>query len=62
MWIAKNGAFCYYSKKEEREVQYYKAEDIKNVTVGRLAVAKGETCKEHTFTLTLKWSGTLSCF
>ncbi len=31
MWLARNGAFCYYSKKEEKELQYYKSEDIKYV-------------------------------
>ena len=27
--IAKNGAFCYYSRKEDRDLQYYKADDVR---------------------------------
>jgi len=52
MWLAKNGAFCYFSKKEDKELQYYKSEDIKSVICAELP--EGESCKPFTFTLTLK--------
>merc|ERR1712008_361597 len=52
MWLAKDGAFCYFSKKEDKELQYYKSEDIKSVICAE--VPEGESCKAFTFTLTLK--------
>ena len=51
MWIAKNGALCYHSKKEDRDLQYYKAEDMKCVTIERLGSA--QSCKANSFSLTL---------
>eukprot|EP00397_Hematodinium_sp_SG-2012_P005316 GEMP01005334.1.p1 GENE.GEMP01005334.1~~GEMP01005334.1.p1 ORF type:complete len:679 (+),score=118.41 GEMP01005334.1:119-2155(+) len=32
MWIATNGALCYHSKKENRELQYYTSQDMRRVT------------------------------
>jgi hypothetical protein len=57
MWIAKNGAFCYYSKKEGRELQYYKSTDIRFVTCD--TVEDAASCKPFTFTLTLPPTGGL---
>lgn len=51
MWIAKNGAFCYYSKKEERELQYYKSEDTRYVQCQILEA--DATCQDFAFSLTL---------
>ncbi len=52
MWLAKNGAFCYYSKKEGKELMYYRPDDIRYVKYRKLA--DKESCKKHSFELTLK--------
>lgn len=51
MWIAKNGSLCYYSKKESRELQYFKPDDIR--VVGLEKVTAKDSCKPHTFILQL---------
>lgn len=51
MWIAKNGSLCYFSKKENRELQYFKPDDIR--VVGLEKVTAKESCKPHTFILQL---------
>ncbi|CAD7967312.1 unnamed protein product [Amoebophrya sp. A25] len=53
MWLAKNGAFCYFSKKENKELQYYTNEDIKSVVCQEVPYPS-ESCRAHTFTMTLR--------
>ena len=51
MWIAKNGAFCYFSKKENRELQYYTASDVRHVRTE--VVQQNQSCKANAFQMTL---------
>merc|ERR1712085_193792 len=53
MWLARNGAFCYFSQKEGKELQYYKSEDIKSV-VAREIPYPSESGRLHAFSLTLQ--------
>jgi len=52
MWLAKNGAFCYFSVKENKELMYYRPDDIRYVKYRKLS--DSESCKKHAFELTLK--------
>ena len=52
MWLAKNGAFCYESKKEKRELMYFRPEDIRYVRYRKMDVR--ESCRPHSFELTLR--------
>ncbi|CAD7967684.1 unnamed protein product [Amoebophrya sp. A120] len=56
MWLAKNGALCYFSKKENKELMYYRPEDIRQVTYRKLKYPQ-ECCRPHAFELALKTSG-----
>merc|ERR1712039_13535 len=40
MWIAKNGSLVYWSKKEDRELVYYTADDIARASLAELAAAQ----------------------
>jgi len=51
MWIAKNGSLCYFSKKENRSLQYFKPDDVRAVTMEK--VPDNESCKKNTFILQL---------
>jgi len=51
MWIAKNGSLCYFSKKENRSLQYFKPDDVRVVTMEK--VPENESCKKNTFILQL---------
>jgi serine/threonine protein kinase len=51
MWIAKNGSLCYFSKKENRSLQYFKPDDVRVVTMEK--VPDNESCKKNTFILQL---------
>jgi len=51
MWLAVNGSLVYYSKKEERDLVYYTAEDISHATFTKLA--ENESCKPWSFQVRL---------
>lgn len=53
MWLAKNGALCYFSKKENKELMYYRPEDIRQVSYRRLSYPS-ECCRPYAFELCLK--------
>ena len=52
MWLAKNGALCYFSKKENRELMYYRPKDIRDVKCRRLG--DEESCRPFSFEMQLK--------
>lgn len=52
MWLAKNGAFCYFSKKENKELMYYRPEDIRNVSCRQLG--SNESCRPFSFEMSLQ--------
>jgi len=51
-WLAKNGALCYKSDKENRNLIYYKPEDIRDCSYRKLT--EKESCRPHSFELQLK--------
>ncbi|CAD7967310.1 unnamed protein product [Amoebophrya sp. A25] len=53
MWLAKNGAFCYFSKKENKELMYYRPDDIRHVRYRKLHYPT-ESCRPFSFELTLR--------
>jgi len=51
-WLAKNGALCYKSDKEMRNLIYYRPEDIRDCTYRKLSGK--ESCRPFSFELQLK--------
>lgn len=51
MWIAVNGSFVYWSKKEERDLVYYTAEDLANASYAK--VSDSESFRPWTFQVRL---------
>merc|ERR1712216_421370 len=49
-WLAKNGALCYRSEKDNREIMYYRPEDMRTATIRECS--PGECHFEHAFELT----------
>merc|ERR1712110_411795 len=47
MWISKNGCLAYWSKKEEKELVYFTAEDVKHATI--VALSNDLSFKPWTF-------------
>mmetsp|Transcript_120134 Transcript_120134/g.374084 ORF Transcript_120134/g.374084 Transcript_120134/m.374084 type:complete len:708 (+) Transcript_120134:60-2183(+) len=51
MWLSKNGSLVYWSKKEERELVYYTADDI--VKASLLPISNGDSCRPWSFQVQL---------
>lgn len=51
MWLARNGSFVYWSRKEERELIYFTAADLVRSKV--VAIKDGKCCLKHAFEIQL---------
>lgn len=52
MWLTRNGSFMYWSKRDERELIYYNANDVSNAACARLTGS--ETARQHVFQIVLQ--------
>jgi len=52
MWLAKNGALCYYSEKEQKNLCYYRCEDVRYVSYRKMNM--DESCRLNSFELQLR--------
>lgn len=54
MWIARNGSLVYFSKKEDRNLIYYTADDLANATYSE--IPDEDSCRPWAFRIQLKGS------
>ncbi|CAD7928892.1 unnamed protein product [Amoebophrya sp. A120] len=50
MWLAKNGSLCYHSAKENKDLMYYRPEDIRYIQFRKLY--DNESCRPFSFEMT----------